>query len=66
VRDEVLRESRQPDKDCADGLNHGESPPWTSHALELVELILRPPEGGPPHLPDQSEQVYFLLLIDCS
>ncbi|TVU42392.1 hypothetical protein EJB05_08794 [Eragrostis curvula] len=71
VREEVLRESRQPDKDCADGLNHGKSPPWASHALDLVELILRPPEGGPPCLPDQSEQVLsalnllrFILIID--
>ncbi|GJN16541.1 hypothetical protein PR202_gb03542 [Eleusine coracana subsp. coracana] len=66
VRDEVLRESRHFDKDCADGLNHGESPPWASHALDLVELILRPPEDGPPCLPDQSEQVYFFLMIDCA
>lgn len=64
VRDEVLRESRQPDKDGVDGLNYGESPPWASHALELIQLILRPPEGGPPCLPDQSEQVYFV--IDCA
>jgi hypothetical protein len=68
VRDEVLRESRQAENDCAesDGL-----PPWASHALELVELILRPPQGGPPCLPDHSEQVVsalnllrFILIID--
>ena len=60
ARDEVLRESRQAENNCAesDGL-----PPWASHALELVELILRPPQGGPPCLPDHSEQVHFLLLV---
>jgi hypothetical protein len=67
VRDEVLRGSHQLDKGYADGFNRGwESPPWASHALDLVKLILRPPEGGPPCLPDQSEQVYFLLLIECA
>jgi len=68
ARDEVLRESRQAENNCAesDGL-----PPWASHALELVELILRPPQGGPPCLPDHSEQVIsalnllrFILIID--
>ena len=55
-----MRESRQAENNCAesDGL-----PPWASHALELVELILRPPQGGPPCLPDHSEQVNFVLLV---
>jgi hypothetical protein len=65
VREEVSRESRRADNDCVedDGLRGNGLPHWASHALELVELILRPPEGGPPCLPDHSEQVYFLLVI---
>ncbi|KAF8724158.1 hypothetical protein HU200_021174 [Digitaria exilis] len=74
VRGEVLRESRQADNDCVESggfQSHGELPPWASHALELVELILRPPEGGPPRLPEHTEQVIsalnllrFILIID--
>lgn len=64
VRNEVLRESRRADQDCIESdqsQDGGEMPPWASHALELVELILRPPEGGPPCLPDHSEQVLSAL-----
>lgn len=66
VRGEVLRESRQADNDYVESggfQSHGGLPPWASHVLELVELILRPPEGGPPRLPDHTEQVHFLLMI---
>ncbi|CAM0956617.1 unnamed protein product [Alopecurus aequalis] len=64
VKNEVLRESRRADQDCIESdrsQDGGESPPWASHALELVELILRPPEGGPPCLHDHSEQVLSAL-----
>ncbi|XP_066377722.1 aberrant root formation protein 4-like isoform X1 [Miscanthus floridulus] len=73
VREEVSRESRRADNDCVedDGFRGNGLPRWASHALELVELILRPPEGGPPCLPDHSEQVIsalnllrFILIID--
>lgn len=74
VREEVSRESCQANNDRveSDGFqDHGESPPWTSHVLELLELILRPPQGGPPCLPDHCEQVIsalnllrFILIID--
>ncbi|XP_071918222.1 aberrant root formation protein 4-like isoform X1 [Coffea arabica] len=30
---------------------------WSSSALELVELVLRPPGGGPPSLPEHSDAV---------
>lgn len=64
MREEVLRESRRADNDCVDdGFRGNGLPCWASHALEIIELILRPPEGGPPCLPDHSEQVYFLLMI---
>lgn len=33
-----------------------------THVIELVELVLRPPEGGPPLLPDQSDAVIFSFL----
>ncbi|PWZ56476.1 Aberrant root formation protein 4 [Zea mays] len=73
VRQEVSRESRQADNDCIEdeGFRGNGLPRWASHALELVELILRPREGGPPCLPDHSEQVIsalnllrFILIID--
>uniref|UniRef100_J3MRW2 Uncharacterized protein n=1 Tax=Oryza brachyantha TaxID=4533 RepID=J3MRW2_ORYBR len=75
VKDEVLRESRQADQNFieSDQLQDGREwpPPWFCHALELVGLILKPPEGGPPCLPDHGEQVLsalnllrFVLIID--
>ena len=30
---------------------------WDSGVLDLVELVLRPPDGGPPSLPGQSDAV---------
>ena len=66
VKNEVLKESRRADKDCIESdrsQDASESPPWASRALELVELILRPPEGGPPCLRDHSEQVPFSFVL---
>ncbi|KAI5393758.1 hypothetical protein KIW84_060755 [Lathyrus oleraceus] len=34
---------------------------WTPSILEFVERILRPPQGGPPSLPDQSDAVLSAL-----
>ncbi|MED6109527.1 hypothetical protein PIB30_034523 [Stylosanthes scabra] len=34
---------------------------WTPSVLELVELVLRPPRGGPPSLPDESDAVLSAL-----
>ncbi|XP_027182682.1 aberrant root formation protein 4 isoform X2 [Coffea eugenioides] len=34
---------------------------WSSSALELVELVLRPPGGGPPSLPEHSDAVLSAL-----
>uniref|UniRef100_A0A0E0I9V2 Aberrant root formation protein 4 n=1 Tax=Oryza nivara TaxID=4536 RepID=A0A0E0I9V2_ORYNI len=60
VKDEVSREIRRADQDIveSDQLQDGGEwpPPWFSHALELVELILKPPEGGPPCLPDHGSR----------
>lgn len=38
---------------------------WTPSVLELVELVLRPPQGGPPSLPERSDAVY-LPVCKCS
>jgi hypothetical protein len=32
---------------------------WSFSALDLVEIVLRPPGGGPPSFPDDSEPVYY-------
>ncbi|XP_057959462.1 aberrant root formation protein 4 isoform X2 [Malania oleifera] len=34
---------------------------WSTDVLELVELVLRPPKGGPPSLPQQSDGVLSAL-----
>ncbi|KHN22518.1 Aberrant root formation protein 4 [Glycine soja] len=34
---------------------------WNPGILELVELVLRPPQGGPPSLPEQSDAVLSAL-----
>jgi len=36
---------------------------WNPGILELVELVLRPPQGGPPSLPEQSDAVFFLFHV---
>lgn len=30
---------------------------WNPSVLQLVEMVLRPPEGGPPSLPEDSDAV---------
>lgn len=35
---------------------------WNPSVLELVEMILRPPKGGPPSLPEYSDAVNPSLL----
>ncbi|RDY03644.1 Aberrant root formation protein 4, partial [Mucuna pruriens] len=34
---------------------------WNPNVLELVRLVLRPPRGGPPSLPEQSDAVLSAL-----
>lgn len=34
---------------------------WNATVLELVELVLRPPKGGPPSLPEYNDAVFFLM-----
>lgn len=36
---------------------------WTPSVLELVEWVLRPPQGGPPSLPEHSDAVLFLFHV---
>lgn len=39
---------------------------WSADVLELVEMVLRPPNGGPPALPEYGDAVRFspLYLTD--
>lgn len=39
---------------------------WNPSVLELVEMVLRPPEGGPPCLPEDSDAVSLSLLYACA
>ncbi|KAL1314071.1 hypothetical protein HN51_040798 [Arachis hypogaea] len=50
-------------KEAPDSNNetHPDMPFWTPSVLELVELVLRPPRGGPPSLPDASDAVLSAL-----
>lgn len=34
-----------------------------AHVTELVELVLKPPHGGPPLFPDQSDDVSLFIPI---
>ncbi|KAK7383476.1 hypothetical protein VNO78_29155 [Psophocarpus tetragonolobus] len=34
---------------------------WNPSVIELVELVLRPPQGGPPSLPEESDAVLSAL-----
>ncbi|CAA7398019.1 unnamed protein product [Spirodela intermedia] len=54
VREEVNQESRR-------GASSSEDAPsfWSGSALELVELVLRPPKGGPPAFPQDGVPVLF-------
>ncbi|CAJ1972043.1 unnamed protein product [Sphenostylis stenocarpa] len=38
-----------------------DAPFWNPGVIELVELVLRPPQGGPPSLPEQSDAVLSAL-----
>ena len=34
---------------------------WTAGVLELLEFVLRPPEGGPPPFPEHGDSVFLRL-----
>ncbi|KAF9614326.1 hypothetical protein IFM89_018079 [Coptis chinensis] len=36
-------------------------PFWDTNVLELVEMLLKPPQGGPPSLPEQNDAVLSIL-----
>lgn len=66
VRGEILMESRQKNTSGQDELvqvqnNMVVSRSWGPCALDVVELVLKPPNGGPPTLPDYSEPVLSAL-----
>ena len=35
------------------------TPFWSASVLELVELVFRPPNGGPPLLPEHGDAVFL-------
>lgn len=37
---------------------------WSASVLESVELVLRPPKGGPPALPEYGDAVRFSPVSD--
>lgn len=49
-----------------DGEVSQSTPFWNPSVLELVEMVLRPPEGGPPCLPEDSDAVNLSLLYACA
>lgn len=49
MREEIRIEANQRPK---------KGPIWTI-VLELVELVLRPPKGGPPDLPEETDAVTY-------
>lgn len=60
VKGEVLVENHQ--ENSRKGQNRKEiSKFWGSNALDIVKMILRPPKGGPPSLPEHSEPVLSAL-----
>ncbi|KHN04160.1 hypothetical protein glysoja_037632 [Glycine soja] len=36
---------------------------WNTGILELVELVQRPPQGGPPSLPEQSDAEVVAIVV---
>lgn len=65
VKDEVNRTfndvSKVEGQDSNNRDLHLQTPFITGDVLELVELILKPPKGGPPDLPGQSDAVIVAL-----
>lgn len=56
VREEIVAERNQ-------GTS---SENWSSYALDLVGLVLKPPKGGPPSLPEDSDPVrLFSVIFSC-
>lgn len=76
VREEILKESQKvPENGGQTMKSENKVDPsslfWSMNALGLVEYILKPPQGGPPSLPEQSESVVsalnlyrFLLIME--
>lgn len=67
MREEILKEVHQSDMSEDNEIIHLQirnagSPFWSSHALDIVELMLKPPKGGPPPLPEHSEPVLHCIL----
>ncbi|XP_076938697.1 aberrant root formation protein 4-like [Bidens hawaiensis] len=64
VKEEMHKEYPQkPSKqnESSKAENNGLSPFWTDKALDFVELVLKPPHGGPPILPEFTDAVLSAL-----
>lgn len=66
VKEEMLngRTERNPSSNSVfDNENHICTPFWTPSVLEFVEVVLRPPKGGPPSLPEYNDAVKARLSL---
>lgn len=36
---------------------------WTTEVLKLVDIVLRPPEGGPPSFPEHGDAVILIIIV---
>ncbi|XP_065007733.1 aberrant root formation protein 4-like [Musa acuminata AAA Group] len=64
VREEIVAERNQgtSSENCLDiHVEKRKGPFWSSYALDLVGLVLKPPKGGPPSLPEDSDPVLSAL-----
>ncbi|MQL77761.1 hypothetical protein Taro_010173 [Colocasia esculenta] len=63
VKEEVLKENYA--QSSSSEIMHPDniSRFWSRSALDLVELVLKPPKGGPPSLPEDSSPVLFFPLF---
>lgn len=64
VREQTAGQYQKDAKNCKS--THGQCATkdfsWSFSALDLAEIILRPPGGGPPPFPDDSEPVHYYVL----
>lgn len=69
VREEIVAERNQgtSSENCLDiHVEKRKGPFWSSYALDLVGLVLKPPKGGPPSLPEDSDPVLlFSVIFSC-
>lgn len=63
----VMKVERNSSADVVLNSEHSQSTLfWKPSVLELVEEVLRPPEGGSPYLPEYSDAVKLYLSLSLS